>query len=177
MYLDCLYDTRVGLWRERGGQRYRNTLYAIFLTFICRFEMKKKIYQPRGHSNISWRLFLPLLDLPSSDRVWYFSQTPTPDSQPPQNFFKSQKSRLPPWKHFLNQKAYERKILNKKQITLNHFCLFFCLQMILCIKESSTDTHEVYSEADFIFRKLYDTQILRKKNIFFSIFRFPFFLI
>ena len=27
IYLDCLYDTRVGLWR--GGQRYRNTLYSV----------------------------------------------------------------------------------------------------------------------------------------------------
>ena len=108
----------------RGGQRYRNTLYTIFLTFICRLEMKKKSTN-LGVIQISADAFFPLLDPPSSDRVWYFSQTPTPDSQPPQNFFKSQKSRLPPWKHFLNRKAYERKILNKKQITLNHFCLFF----------------------------------------------------
>ena len=94
-------------------------LYTIFLTFICRLKMEKNIYQPRGYSNISWRRFCHFWTPPppSSDRVWYLSQTPHPWQSASPKFVQITKSPPPPLETFFEPKSLRKK--NSKQKT-NH---------------------------------------------------------
>ena len=92
------------------------------LTCSTKCAKSEKLRHIRGHSNISWRFFLPILDPPPPLTLgWHFGQTPPPLTVSlPQKF-----SKRPLRKKISKRKAFETPLERKfgcktQKWTLNH---------------------------------------------------------